>query len=131
MPTEEYLDLLKKLVAKTEAGAVNWHPTSNDNEFVVYFDQFSLSMYMSREEREEDSCTFTIRDSTGKTVDRFWLQESEANWSLVDRLFTAARRKALRVDEAVGAILRELDSKKSVGLAEAPTKPADDDDIPF
>jgi hypothetical protein len=84
----------------------------------------------SADETQPSACFLTIRDSTGKTVDGFMLDETEDEWSVAQLLFAAARRKALRVDEALATIINELDTKRSVGLARAPKQPRDDD-IPF
>lgn len=132
MTTQDYLELIRKLFTRTEAGSVNWHPTSDETEFVVYFDEFSLSMRMYRDDQDPDSCVFTIRGSTGNEVAKFWLEELyPAEWPLAEGLYNAAKRKALRVDDALQSIMRELDGSKTVGLAKAPPHPKKDDDLPF
>lgn len=127
----EYQDLILKLVERSEAGLVNWHPTSDERQYVVYFEHFSLSVQMYQDYANTEICDITIRDSTAKVVDRFSLIETNINeWNLAQRMFASARRKALRIDEALDTIRRELDNNQTIGLPNAP-KEIDDDDIPF
>jgi hypothetical protein len=130
MLPSQYEELFEKLSERTQRGAVNWHPTADENEFVVYFRGFSLSVRFYESERDASEMYFKIRDDSGKEVDTFWISENDIRWEMAYRIYSSARRKALRIDEAVNSIVKQLDNAPTVGL-EKPPGTEEEDDIPF
>ena len=126
MITEEYIGLIEKLLGKTQAGEVNWISTSSNSEFVVYFNDFSLSISGGNDAAGEPYTRVILRNDNGTEMDSFWAVESEPEWELVNELLSGARRKALNIDKAIHNILSELDSVGTVGKEENPL-----DDVPF
>ena len=45
MIPQEYLDLIEKLIEKTEHKLVEWKTTPTENEFSVAFKDFTLTLY--------------------------------------------------------------------------------------
>lgn len=121
MVPEIYSKIIPKLNALTKEGKVNWTSTSVDDKFLVSFKDFSLAIWASYDQNEEEEYTaFELIDPNGKVIDQFSVKNSDKSWGQVaDDLYGGARRKALRIDEAVKIISKEL------GVDE------DSDDIPF
>lgn len=131
MISDTYEPLIDQLIQRTSEGAVNWHPTSDEGEFVVYFDDFSLSLRLARSSHDPNSCVLTVMDNSGKQLDWETVEEGEKGWIKVSGLHDMARRKAMRIDDALSTILKELKGN-SPGKKQAPPRPtSSDDDIPF
>jgi hypothetical protein len=121
MSSSKFDELVNRLYERTEKGQVNWQPTSDEDEFIVYFQDLSLSMRTGIDEDEDEFITIALRNQSGKTVDSryFWGGMSDKSmWEKVSALFSAARRIALKIDEAFDQIMKELDSKGIVGKAD-------------
>ena len=124
-----YRDVVDGLHAKTTQDSVEWNTTVNENEFLVYFDKFTLSIRASWDDDEHERVIlFTLKNDLGKNIDSFRVPESEPAFTKVAELFDAARRKANRVDEALAAIANELKESKTIGRK---GKNGDDDEVPF
>ena len=120
MVPEIYSKIIGKLVSKTKRGEVNWKKTSAGDKFLVSFKEFSLLIgtYFD-EQKGTDYVNFQLIDVAGKSIDTFLVSESDEDWGdLVFELYNSARRKALRIDEAIEVIGKEL------GVDE-------DNDVPF
>lgn len=138
MIADEYVSLVGKLLDRTKSGEVNWKSTANENEFMVYFKKFSLSVSSSYDNHsQEEQYVISLRNESGAEIDRFWLEPHEEQWKTASELYIGARRKALKIDDALSLIMSELESDGSVGLEEKPEKKNKsgfedfDDDIPF
>lgn len=121
MINNDYFELVEKLIHRTKEGKVNWKSTANEDEFIVFFNDFSLSIYISRVGFGPVShVVISLRDDTGKEIDRFDLDDEDEHYEMVMNLHSSARRKALRIDDALHTIMSELESKNSIGLDEDP-----------
>lgn len=125
-----YQDLARRLAMRTTQGRVKWQRTAREDEFIVYFESYALSVRLTAPVHDPDYCTFAIRNITGEEVDRFIVEEGDELWPLARNLWAGARRKALRIDEALAGILEELDTKEIIG-EEAPTLTDEDEETPF
>ncbi|MCG8073278.1 MAG: hypothetical protein N0C86_14990 [Candidatus Thiodiazotropha taylori] len=132
MITDEYFSLVEKLVHRTSQGEVNWKSTSDNHQFLVYFNKFTLSVSQSFDQHNQEAyIRIVLLNDEGSEIDSFWVHESDNHWELASQLFTGARRKALQIDEAIHTIMDELDNKDTVGKKELPIKEEFDDGIPF
>lgn len=120
MVPEIYSKIIGKLAAKAKRGEVDWKSTSQEGTFLVNFKEFSLaiSTYYSDQEHE-NFVSFRLLDPKGKVIDYFTVAETDDEWGgLAFEMYSGARRKALRIDEALQVIGKEL------GVD-------DNDDVPF
>lgn len=134
MISDDYIHLVEKLVERTKAGEVNWKSTVSDNEFMVYFKNFSLSVSTSYDPDEDRVFAYlSLRNDSGKEIDKFWIDQDDEHFQMISDMHAGARRKAFRIDEALHTIMSELNSDGAVGLKKKPAKNVDnfDDDIPF
>ena len=118
MKEEKLVDLVRKIDAKTDSGELSWEKTVSDEEF-----QANLSNSLLRIRREYTGSTdpdfvLTVLDKNGTELEsisdaylnRFWRRDivPDTAFAVMQRIFKAARRKALGVDKAIEGILSEL-----------------------
>ena len=125
MIPEHYRALMKSLTERTAARTAQWKPTSRDNEFVLYFEDYSISL---KTDSISDQILCHLRSREGKMLDTFEVGLQDVDWHLLESLLSGARRSALGLDEAVQRIMAELQTKAIVGLNAPPTE---EDDFPF
>ena len=58
MADTDFDTLLDRLAERTAAGTVNWKMTSRDDEFVIYFQKFALTMRHGFDEDGDEYVTF-------------------------------------------------------------------------
>ncbi len=114
MIPQNYEVLLSKLRDKTVENKVNWSTTSDTDIFMVNFGDFSMTIWTGTDD-EGDFVGFKLYDSAGKGVDSFWVYPSEGGFLMANELYSMARRKALRIDDAIINISKALESKDIIG----------------
>jgi hypothetical protein len=119
MPEINDRDLIAKLLRATQAGKVSWQNTGTPDQFASsYGGRWTLAVDKSTDQGT-DYYYLTITNSQGEEVLRIWDQTD----NVLPKLFEQARRHALKVDEAIGDLMKEI------GEAEGPE--ISDEDIPF
>jgi hypothetical protein len=130
--TPEYAELLTELHAGTLNNRVNWQPTSAEDQFLVYFQSFSVGVKFFSPQNNPDNIRFTMHDVSGKIIEQFWIQDGDDDWQVAWETYAGARRRARGIDAALQTILGELRSGRDVGQ-EPPSAPPEEDDeeVPF
>jgi hypothetical protein len=129
-----YKDLVLRLHQKTLQNQVNWKTTAENNTYIVYLKDFSLTLWSYQDNNAEGVVLVNIINSDGDTIDQFYTSESELDYSILDETFSAARRVALKIDVAIRSMMEQLSSPISVGedIDRKPKKAEQpDDDVPF
>lgn len=132
MIPDSYRDLIELLEFRTAEDEVNWKSTGDSSAFVVYFDKFSLVLRLAEEGYGGPEMSVLLYDPDGEVIDSFTVSEGD-DFERLTRLHGDARRKALRIDEALSKLVERLQGEGVVG-DEPPPKPANkdvDDDLPF
>lgn len=114
MLPEIYDDMLKTLIRRTMKGEVYWKLSSRGDRFTVKFRAFSLSMT-----RSSDFIQFTITDANDKGVDEFRVSHTERDWDRIAAFYNQIRIKSPDVNNAIKAIMEELERDEIVGQGEA------------
>lgn len=105
--------LLFKIIDKTLEGRVEWVKGVYFNSFVYNMSETSISLTLSAGENNNDYVFFNILDGTGLVIES--IGES-FSWSPtrdstpISYLYYIAKRKALKVDEAINNIVTYIDS---------------------
>ena len=118
MLPEIYDDMLKTLIRRTMKGEVYWKLSSRGDRFTVKFRAFSLSMT-----RSSDFIQFTITDANDKGVDEFRVSHTERDWDRIAAFYNQIRIKSPDVNNAIKAIMEELERDEIVGQGEAEAYP--------
>ena len=113
MLPEIYDDMLKKLMRRTMKGKVHWKLSPRGDRFTVDFGEFSLSMT-----RSSDFIKFTISDADNKGIDEFDVSNTDRDWDKVAAFYNQIRIKSPDINNAIKAIMQELESEEVVGLKE-------------
>lgn len=126
----EFQALVNRLAERTAIGKVNWKPTASESEYVLYFKNNALSMRRGVDDEDDEFVVFTLRNDAGKKIDEFRVWDSFGEWRAVADMWASARRRALKLDEALEGLLMEIETKDIIG-DEAGPKQENEDDLPF
>jgi hypothetical protein len=111
MLPEIYENMLKKLIRRTMKGDVHWKLSPRGDRFTVKFSAFSLSMT-----RSSDFIQFTISDANDKGIDDFRVSNTERDWDKIAAFYNQIRLKSPDINNAVNAIMEELEREEIIGL---------------
>jgi hypothetical protein len=114
MLPEIYDDMLKKLMRRTMKGEVHWKLSPRGDMFTVKFHQFSLSMT-----RGSNYIQFSISDANDKGVDDFRVVNTDKDWDKIAVFYNQIRIKSPDINNAIKAIMEELEREEVVGLRDA------------
>ena len=106
--TQSDNELVQKLFDSTAAGKVAWEPSGITDQFKCTFAS-KWVITVDKGTDENDGTTYywlKLTDfSRGTTILQLYSPEAEG----LQQLFELARRRALRIDEAISDLMRELD----------------------
>lgn len=109
IPTE-YKPLISKLLEKTNTRSLNWSTTSDASKYEVKIGDNYITIDTFTDFVSGISfIKIEILDQLGSKVDSFSVDDSEADYSIISDLYYSARRNALKIDETLADILKELD----------------------
>jgi hypothetical protein len=117
----QYNDIILGLLRKSQENNVVWNTTTDANTFIVYFDNFSLSIrqhYNSDFNNNYHETWMTvdlIKNENGDKIDGFMVEEGDGDWGTMSELYTLARRSALSIDIAVQEMLTEITTSEVIG----------------
>lgn len=105
MYIEKDQQLVTRLLEATRAGTMDWAPSGQTNAFVSAMSgKYIVTVKSSSNSNVPDYVTIDTQDGT--TVHRL----SGGDYNEIFEIYQLARRRALRIDEAIDDILKELDS---------------------
>ena|SRR5258708_5236990 len=105
-------DLVDVLSEKTTAGTQSWEPTAVDDEFVTVVGDFSVFIRSVDDpnNREQPDFFLTLRDKDNRVI--LSIRNGDLQVGVADpqlrNLHELARRSALKIDQALDAILKSL-----------------------
>lgn len=117
MQLDKQFRMIQLLLQHTRIGGIDWKPTPNNETISVSFDKASLLLTRlpSRQTAETYDYRVRIVGSTGDVVEEFkdvdFENRTREAYVSMGELFELGRRKALGADDAVDAILEELENK--------------------
>jgi hypothetical protein len=114
MLPEIYDDLLHKLIRRTMKGEVHWKLAPRGDMFSVRFHKFSLSIT-----RGSNYIHFIISDDNDEGIDEFRVGNTEKDWDKISAFYNQIRIKSPVINNAIKAIMEELERTKVVGVKDA------------
>jgi len=105
--------LVDLLLARTRAGTTSWEPTADEDEFVTSAAGNSISI-MAVPPREPDDVepdiVLNVRDEDGRQVFSIYngVDVEDLDFPVLRTLHEVARRSALKIDQIMDAILKDL-----------------------
>jgi hypothetical protein len=101
MWTEKDSKFLDRLLESTKVGKTDWAPTANTKTFTTSLSgKFSISVGGSG----ENDGWLTIHDANGTRIHYL----SSDDFNQLPELYQLARRRALKVDEAIDELMKDL-----------------------
>ncbi len=112
--------LLSKIYTATVEGKVTWTETGGHERFAVKFDTTTVEIEQEvvsvgdAERGEEGSADYfvVVKNEKGTAVDATFLDHDTRDYallSLADKVFTAAKKSALKPNETINRLLKEID----------------------
>ncbi|HMQ14163.1 MAG TPA: hypothetical protein PKD21_12000 [Candidatus Competibacter phosphatis] len=121
----DYKDIVETLYLATDEGRVKWTQARFGFEVTVQGSRFQI-WSGTDEENGQAFVAFALADEKGKTLDSWYVDESESEFEWMHKLFYGAKRQALGISKILAG-LKEVIGKGGVIGDEKPN----DDDIPF
>jgi hypothetical protein len=115
MPLEQILDVVRMLIHGTKNGTIKWEPELGEGDTL----RTNLSAGGVRLARVVSfpgivgaggPLLLELLDTRGRSIFQFRPENTE-DMPLVQELFDLARRQALNLDQAIGALLEEIKSR--------------------
>lgn len=102
-------ELVGKLMDASENGRVNWQKTAVTDQYAAAFGgKWTVTIDKSTVDNE-DYYWLSINNAEGEEILKIFGSEDKR----VERLFEVARRHALRVNEAIKDLIKELDESSN------------------
>lgn len=107
MPKITNVQLIDSVQTASEQGRIDWQPTGTPEQFAASFGgKWTLVIDKSTGPGGQEIFYLDLQDSTGQSILRITNWDSER----ISGLYEMARRHALKVDEALADLLKELDN---------------------
>lgn len=121
----DYKDIVETLYSATDEGRVKWSQARFGFEVAVQGSRFQI-WSGTDEENGQAFVAFALTDEKGKTLDSWYVDESEPEYEWMHKLFYGAKRQALGISKILAG-LKEVFDKGGVIGDEGPSG----DNIPF
>ncbi len=127
----ELTTIVEQLLSRTKSEGVPWTQAGSDSDFVVVVGDCPVTLSRMRSMvRDGDRrgagtkmmVRLTVRDDGDSIVEQATVGEDDPDYASIHELWEGARRKALRVEETLRAVMEGIGSG-------AFSVPADDDDL--
>lgn len=114
IPTD-YRDIVAMLAAKTAEGNVHWRKDRYDLSVVLENAKFSI--WAGNDEQSElPFVSFALHDTNGSTIDSWYVEEGESDYSKMHQLYMSAKRHAAGVPDKLREIKNLLASTREIGI---------------
>ncbi|MDE6702695.1 MAG: hypothetical protein K2K00_03355 [Muribaculaceae bacterium] len=109
IPTE-YLPIVNALIDKTKEMKLKWERTSSETKFQTAIGENTVVVYYYYTYPDDIPCIgIDILDLFGEKIDQFSSEATDADFSILDDLYTRARRNALHIDATISTLKSNLD----------------------
>jgi len=114
MLPEIYEELMHRLIRRTLKGEVHWKRSSRGDMFSVKFHKFSLSVT-----KGSNYINFIISDDYDNGIDEFRIANTDKDWDKIAAFYNQIRIKSQDINNAIKAIIAELETDEVIGLNDA------------
>ena len=118
----EYQEIISSLLSATNDGRAKWGKAKFGFEISVLESRFVI-WSGTDEENDQGFVSFALSDDKGRTLDTWYVDESEAEYDQMQRLFAGAKRNAFGISKILASIQSAIQSGGTIGES--------DDDISF
>ena len=115
MVPQTYMKIFEKLYIQTNDGLLNWEPGTHDFNFLISFDNYSISITKDIFDEDLERYIFRLHDEFGNEIDGFNVSMGdEPSFTRASDIFSKARRYALNIDKAIREIEAKLDKESEL-----------------
>lgn len=108
MDNQKFHIILDSLLERTQKEELNWKTTANSSKYLLALNDSSITID-SYESFDGIKITFSFRNEKGEAVESMEVLESEDEiFKHSSKLYDLARRKALKSDETIDRIIKQL-----------------------
>lgn len=117
MHHEKHMKLVQNLIEKTVKGSITWNESLDPDTFQVSFPDYTLRIHRDQSTKR-DIYTIGILNGSGNEVEAFTSVDLQDDATPIEKddleemlgtLFFGAKRSALRSEDAIDDILKELE----------------------
>lgn len=119
MISTKYKQLIRSLQQATETGKVEWKRTSLQTKFEVNLAPYKITVYVWKPEgfefriEKDPIAEIELMDADGSVFEKINTHSnSSEEYYLIEKLYEAARRRILNIDNKLDEILSVLDNPK-------------------
>jgi len=114
---EKFVELLKKLLVRTEAGQLRWRETADDDMFRLTFQSGMVRigpdhLYDEFHERPMKCYQAFLMTPDGRIVEEVRALEEEALYDTLESLYFAARRQARESEGVLERLMAEIETSR-------------------
>jgi hypothetical protein len=116
MTQEKYVRLISKLAHTTNEGLVEWEPTARTDVYQAAFPAYGVRIWRDELDSGETDIVLAIVNSEGVVIDEVRDTSFQPGdfgtrgaFTVMSELFRNAKRRALGAEEALDALLKNLD----------------------
>jgi hypothetical protein len=110
----DYKEIIAKLANKTDNGKVHWRKEKFD--ISVAIDKSRFSIWAGNDERSEEGfVAFALQDAKGATVDTWYVEEGDEDYSQMLQFFGSAKRHALGVPATLRKLEESISNASEIG----------------
>ena len=118
MYQHKLLDIVDKLLGRSELGKVNWHASEAENTYLVTYSRSSFSI--TSDEVEPQFYRISAINENAVEVDSLEFRDPrDSAYTPVEALYNFAKRQAMGVEKVLDTLLQEIEDQSMV------------DDFPF
>lgn len=103
MDNDKFEIILNSLLKRTQNDELNWKTTANSDTYLLVLNDSSITIGDG-----DYYVKFKFKNEKGETVESVSIMDNDENFSKAKELYDLIKRKALKTDETIDKILKQL-----------------------
>lgn len=113
MISEEYRQMINKIIDMTKDRSIEWETTSDKLKFELEIEDNSIIILKYCDfESGIPMIGFEIRDNYGDILDGIYISSDDIDYGTLDQLFSEARRNAMKIENTISNIMSILKKRE-------------------
>ncbi len=110
MDNKKFEIILDSLLKRTREDELNWKTTASSSKYLLVLSDSSIVINLDKDLVERELIEFEFKNERGETVESVEVDstKNEKNYDRSAELYELARRKALKSDDTIDKIIKQL-----------------------